>query len=186
MRKLLFTIFLLISFAVLYAQPNTFVVGEDILSKYGNGYSVSDEDSVFFSDDTLWLCGAETLDVYVNVGRTNGMLCWKGTVTSVDTLFYGGDTIAFIGDSGAVQYEVALHNGDGSAANANIAETFYYMDSVNVDTASINSVQGSFYVRPFDSSDLDQIGTIFWTFRIRGWTGAVVGIWIREERIFAY
>ena len=173
MKILKLLIFLILATSVFGQSRWTF--GEDIISKNGNGYWVSNEDSVFFDEDTLYIAGAETLEVYVNVGRTLGMIRYYGTVHTKDTLGYSS-----VGDT--VYFNASLHRGDGNSKNALITETFYAMDSCKI----VHDSTGVFDVYFFANSNLEQVETAYYTLRIYGVADKIGGIWIKEERVFAY
>lgn len=157
-----------------FAQTK-WIIGEDILSSNSNGYWISNSDSIFFDEDTLYIAGAETLEVYANVGKTLGMITWEGTVQNKDTIGYSstGDTVYF---------DCALHRGTGSARNSNMTETFYAIDSVKTVSDSV----GSFNVYPLSNTTLDDQAKPFITLRIRGVANKISAIWIKESRVDAY
>ena len=174
MKKILFFTFLLFTFSLSFGQTG-WTTGEDVISSNGNGYWVSDADSVFFDDDTLYICGADTLEIYVNTGKTLGMVRLYGTATNKDTMGYASSV-----DS--VYFYAAQHKGDGSTRNDSIPETFFPMDSC--EQASGNT--DAFDVYPLSNSTLDNQAAAFITIRIYGKTGTMNALWLKEERVNAY
>jgi len=177
-----FVIFLLCIVTIIFAQ-NAWFTGEDVVKKNNNAFYVSDKDSVFFDEDTLYICGAETIEVYVNMDRSLGMVRLFGTVQSKDTMGYSST-----GDS--IYFYVARHKGLGQtrgggrldAKNANITETFYAIDSVE----QANGTVGTFDVYPLSNSTLKEEPGVYYTFRIYGVAHKNSAIWLKEELIYAY
>lgn len=163
-----------VALSPVYAQSK-WTIGDDILSANGNGYWVSDADSVFFDDDTLYIAGAETLEVYVNTGRTLGMISLYGTVQNKDTIGYSST-------ADSVYFYASRHMGSGSARNANISETFVPIDSVLNDGSTV----GSFRVQPIANTTFGTDAAVYWTIRIYGKANIINAIWLKEERVFAY
>ena len=65
--------------------------GQDVSNSNGNYFAASNTDSVFWDDDTLYICGAETAYVFVATRRSLGMLTYKGTITTKDTMVHAAD-----------------------------------------------------------------------------------------------
>ena len=152
--------------------------GEDVSNSNGNYFAVSNTDSVFWDGDTLFICGAETAYVFVNPGKTLGMITYKGTVTTKDTMSHASD-------SARVVFEMALLKGlSYTALDASVTETYYGMDSVDVANAASDDI----YFYPFQNTNLDQKHTMYYLMRIRGrYSTNISKIYpFREERISAY
>ena len=173
-KILLFVLILTIS---AFSQPY-WTQGEDVSNTNGNYFLASDADSVFFDDDTLYIVGVDTAYIWVNSGKTLGMITFKGHVTTKDTIGHSGD-------SARVVFEMAKLTGMNynTSLDANVTETFYALDSVEVDSGTV----GAFYFKPFDNTNLDQVHTNYWILRIRNkYATNLSAIIIREERIRAY
>lgn len=151
--------------------------GEDVSNSNGNYFTASNTDSVFWDEDTLYICGAETAYVFVRVGKTLGMLTYKGTVTTKDTMAHSGD-------SARVVFEIGMLKGlSYTALDASVTETYYGMDSVDVAT----TVSDDIYFYPFQNTNLDQLHTYYYLMRIRGrYSTNLSKIWLKEERIGAF
>lgn len=151
--------------------------GEDVSNSNGNYFAVSNEDSVFWDDDSLYICGAETAYIFIRVGKTLGMITYKGTTTTKDTMVHSGD-------SARVVFEIAMLKGlSYTALDASVTETYYGMDSVDVATTKADD----FYFYPFQNTNLKQLHTMFYLMRIRGrYSTNLSKIWLKEERIKAF
>ena len=167
-------IFLLIFIVSVFGQWTT---GQDVSNSNGNYFAASNTDSVFWDDDSLYICGAETAYVFVAVRKTLGMLTYKGTVTTKDTMSHSGD-------SARVVFEIAMLKGlSYTALDASVDETYYGMDSVDVAT----TVSDDIYFYPFQNTNLDQLHTMYYLMRIRGrYSTNLSKIWLKEERISAF
>jgi len=177
MKKLILFIWLLVlcSWSLLQAQTE-WTLNEDILTSNGNYYRFSDSDSVFASSDgdSLYIVGNDTLEIYVNIGRTLGMIRFYGYAQGVAMLGHSATTCT-------LYFDMSIHKGDGSTMNANITETFYAIDTILVIADSV----GYFDVYPLGNSNLNQ-RTAYYTLRIYGVTAQVAKFWLKEERINAY
>ena len=178
MKKLILFIWLLVlcSWSLLQAQTE-WTLNEDILTSNGNYYRFSSSDSVFASSagDSLYIVGNDTLEIYMNLGRTLGMV-----------RFYGyAQGVAMQGNSAttcSLYFYASNHKGDGSTMNAKIPETFYPIDSVEVAAATV----GTFDVYPLSNTNIDSKPSAYLTIRIYGITAQVAKFWLKEERISAY
>lgn len=160
-------IFTMVAISAAIGQP-IFTYGEDIIGDNGNGYWISDSDSVYFQNDSLYIHGAETLEVYINTNKTLGMVKLYGTAHALGT------------DSGTVYFDVSQHRGDGGSRHDEIPETFYAMDSCKIDTSGTDSL---WYVNPFDNTNLEKKHTAFYTLRIYGIASYKTVLWMKEERV---
>ena len=171
MKKLIFVVLAL--FGVIahgYCQP-VYVQGDDVLSANGNKYWVSDADSVYFSGDTLYIHGADSLVIYCNTGKTLGMVTYLGSVTG-------------FGDSSKVVFEAGIHKHivPATAVRPGTETTFTALDSVDVDT----SASDTYWFSPITNTTIGTNHTYFYAILIRGTAGDTGAIIIREERIRAF
>ena len=167
-------LFLLIFVMPLFGQWTT---GEDVSNSNGNYFAASNTDSVFWDDDTLYICGAETAYVFVGTRKTLGMLTYKGTISTKDTMSHSND-------SSRVVFELAMLKGlSYTALDASVTETYYGMDSVDVAFGGADDI----YFYPFQNTNLDQLHTLYYLLRIRGrFSTNLSKIWLKEERIRAF
>ena len=151
--------------------------GEDVSNSNGNYFATSNTDSVFWDGDSLFICGAETAYIFIRVGKTLGMVTYKGTVTTKDTMSHASD-------SARVVFEIAMLKGlSYTALDASVTETYYGMDSVDVANAASDDI----YFYPFQETNLDQLHTMYYLMRIRGrYSTNLSKIWLKEERISAF
>jgi hypothetical protein len=172
MRRL--PLFLLV---LIVSVSGQWIAGEDVSNTNGNYFTASNTDSVFWDEDTLYICGAETAYIFIRVGKTLGMITYKGAVTTKDTM-------AHASDSARVVFEIAMLEGMiYTALDANVTETYYNMASINIAITAT----GTFYFYPFQNTNLDQLHTNYYLLRIRGlYSTNLSEIWLKEERIFAY
>jgi hypothetical protein len=172
MRQL--PLFLLVLVVSVSGQWTT---GEDVSNTNGNYFTASNTDSVFWDEDTLYICGAETAYIFIRVGKTLGMLTYKGTVTTKDTMSHSSD-------SARVVFEIAMLKGlSYIALDASVIETYYGMDSVDVASAASDDI----YFYPFQNTNLDQLHTYYYLMRIRGrYSTNLSKIWLKEERTVAF
>jgi hypothetical protein len=173
-RIILFLMLLSVSLA--FGQ-NIWTEGQAVSNTNGNYFLASNSDSVFWDEDTLYICGAETAYVWINTGTTKGMLTYKAHVT-------GKDTMSHASDSARCVFELALVKGlSFNALDASVTETFYGMDSSDV----AQSGTGAIYFYPFQNANLDQKHTNFYVLRIKGrYSTNLSAIRLREERVRAY
>lgn len=181
MKKFIILLVVLLSGTVL--AQNMILTGQDVAEKNGNGYWISNQDSVFWDEDTLYIAGAETCEVYVNVDRTLGMLRLDGTIQNKDTVGYSstGDTIRFY----CARFKGTFRqygNGRFDPKNSNMSETFYAMDSVKQASGTV----GAFDVYPLSNSTLDDEACNYFIFRITGVASKISAIWPRLSLVFAY
>ena len=164
-------IFILIMSVSVFGQTS-WEQGEDITNSNGNYWVTTDDDSVYFSGDTLLIFGADTAYIFVNTGKTNGMITYKGEVyaSAVDSAhvwFYMGK----------------LKGRDYTDLDANQTETYYAMDSSAVDTSGTDG----FYFYPFQNTNLqDYNHTSYYLLRVWGKVADEARVILREERIKAF
>lgn len=163
--------FMLIMIMSVFAQT-TWEQGEDITNSNGNQWVTTDDDSVYFSGDTLLIFGADTAYIFVNTGKTSGMITYKGEV------------YAPADDSAHVWFDIAkLEGRDYAALDANATETYYHMDSSFVDSSGTDH----FYFYPFQNTNLqDYNHTTYYLLRMKGRAAYQAKIIMREERTRAY
>jgi len=173
----MFKTLILILIFIVSVSAQSWTQGQDVSTDNGNHFAASNTDSVFWDDDTLYICGAETAYVFINVGKSLGMLTYKAVVTTKDTMNHASD-------SARVVFELALLKGMSyTALDANATETYYGMDSTDVANAAVDLI----YIRPFDNTNLDKKNTNYYLMRIRGrFSTNISAILIREERLRAY
>lgn len=175
--KILIPIILLLFILPVWAQTE-WTIGEDILTSNGNYFWESDADSVFASSDgdSLYIVGDDTLEIYINVGRTQGQINYIGYARGVAMLGAGGAKTC------SLYFYISRHLGDGITRNDSIPETFYALDSVEVGA----NTKGTFEVYPLSNSTIDDRAVPYLTLRIYGVAGQVAKFWMREERVHAY
>ena len=161
--------------AICFAQTE-WTLNEDILTDNNNYYRLSSSDSILFASagDSIYIFGNDTLEIYVNLGRTLGATRFHGYAQGV-ARHTNTATVC------TLYFEMSIHKGNGSAMNANITETFYALDTILVVADSV----GYFDIYPLGNTSLNQ-RTAYYTLRIFGVTAQVAKIWIKEERINAY
>ena len=155
----------------LYGQNK--IIGQDVSDESGNYFARSNTDSVFFDDDTLYICGADTAYILLYAGDTQGMTVLKGSVGTKDTMSHAADSCRVV-------FDLAIYKGlTYSSVDANMTNTFYAMDSVEVASGST----GYFYFKPFDNTNLDQEYTLYWLLRIRQrYDTNLAAIYLQQEK----
>ncbi|MCK4825836.1 hypothetical protein KA005_59355, partial [bacterium] len=110
---------LIILLILVVSVSGQWTTGQDVSNTNGNYFAVSNSDSVFWDEDTLYICGAETAYVFVAVRKTLGMITYKGTVTTKDTMSHAAD-------SARVVFEIAMLQGlSYTALDVSVTETYY-------------------------------------------------------------
>jgi len=112
----------------------------------------------------------------VNSGKSYGMLTYKGDV-------YAKAVTGHAADSSRIVFQMAMLKGMSyTALDANVTETYYNMDSVEVAATAA----GTFYFYPFQDTNMDQKHTNYYILRIRGrYSTNAAAIVMKEERIEA-
>jgi len=173
MKYLLMKYLLMLLLFALPLYGQNYMSGQDVSDSDGNYFDTSEDDSVFFDDDTLYICGADTAYILIYAGDTEGLTAFKGTVTTKDTMTHAAD-------SARVVFDMAIYAGlTYSAVDANFTNTFYALDSVEIASAG----SGTFNFKPFDNSNLDQEYTLYWLLRIRQrFDTNLAAIYLRQEK----
>ena len=165
---------MLIMVVSLFAQTS-WEQGEDIINSNGNQWVTTDDDSVYFDTsigDTLHIFGADTAYIFINTGKTNGMITFKGEV------------YAPADDSAHVWFDLGKLKGRSYIAlDANQTEIYYHMDSSFVDSSGTDA----FYFYPFQNTNLrDWNHTTYYILMIYGRAAYQQQIILREERTRAF
>lgn len=188
MKRFIFSIWLLaIGIWQLAAQEPYYINTDDIAGKSENfGWSSSNADSVFFYNDTLWIASADSIDIYIPLAETLGMIKVKGEVRGcvyLDTTRTGKSTRAVKTGSGAaaLTFLIGPHNGNGSVDNAEIAFTPDTLASFTHTAASNDSVTGFSYYPLETVTTLKDEATAYWTLRLIGATGRVAAVTFQLE-----
>jgi hypothetical protein len=167
-----FIISILVLFLVINLHGQTMLTGRSVGDSYGNKWSVTNEDSVYFDSDTLFIHGADTAYFAINTGASLGMITFKGDV-------FAGSV-----DSAVVRFSLAKYKGYkfGSGPD-NIVDIYYPMDSCFVAASGIDG----FYFYPFQNVNFqDYNHSYFYILKIAGTVGNLAKIWLREEILEAY
>jgi len=131
-------------------------------------YEFSDNVNTVLAGDSLTIAGVDTVWIFIHSGKSLGMMHIHGTVEAIS----GADTVYF---------ELGVHNGNGSARDANQPETYFAMDTV------MTSATGAYNFHPLDEAvALKTKAAIYYTYKIYHTTTKTVVIKGVIDLISAY
>jgi len=190
MKKLIFIVLLVSSWV--FSQA-TFYNNETI-SDFDDGfaYTVSSSDSIFFYNDTLWIASADSIDIYLPIKRTLGLIKVKGTVTGTIWLTDTRQGVASNrqanagAGAAAITFKIGPHNGNGSTDDAEIAFAPSTLGSFSHTASAGDSTTGFSYYPLETVSALKDQATAYYTLRLVGTSGNIAGVVFKLEYIDAY
>ncbi len=185
MKTLTILLFLI---AGLLAQEPYFITTTDVGNRAkGIGYSASSSDSVFFNSDTMWIAGDDSIEVYLPIKNTLGMIRIKGTVTGTTWLKTARHGVASerggYDGNGSLVVKHAVHSGNAAGANSDITSTYTSLGTVTLTSSASDSTEGFSYWPLKDVTDLKDQASAYWSIRFVGAASKLQGVWLQLEYI---